>query len=46
MPLGKVNFAARAEYEYLANYKVLQEAFKRNKIDKVRAVRCLLGSSC
>jgi microtubule-associated protein, RP/EB family len=35
VPMTKLNFAARQEYEYLVNYKVLQETFKRNKIDKV-----------
>lgn len=35
VPMSKLNFSARQEYEYLVNYKVLQETFKRNKIDKV-----------
>lgn len=34
--MSKINFAAKHDYEYLNNYKVLQETFKRNKIDKVR----------
>lgn len=33
--MSKLNFVARHEYEYVSNFKVLQEAFKRNKIDKV-----------
>lgn len=44
VPLSKIKFDAKHEYEYLANYKVLQEAFKRNRIDKPipvdRLVRC------
>ncbi len=32
--MSKVNWQAKQEYEYLNNFKVLQEAFKRNKIDK------------
>lgn len=44
VPLVKINFAAKHDYEYINNYKVLQEAFKRNKIDKPipvdRLVRC------
>lgn len=44
VPLVKINFAAKHDYEYINNYKVLQEAFKRNKIDKPipvdRLIRC------
>ena len=35
VPMPKLNFAAKHDYEYINNYKVLQETFKRNKIDKV-----------
>jgi len=35
VPITKLNFAAKHDYEYVTNYKVLQETFKRNKIDKV-----------
>jgi hypothetical protein len=33
--MSRLNFGARQEYEYLANYKVLQDVFKKNKISKV-----------
>lgn len=34
VPMAKINWQAKHEYEYLSNYKVLQEVFKRNKISK------------
>lgn len=39
VPLSKLNFAAKHDYEYISNFKVLQESFKRNRIDKVRRER-------
>lgn len=33
--MSKINFAAKHEYEYISNFKILQDVFKRNKIDKV-----------
>ncbi|KAJ7628998.1 EB1 domain-containing protein [Roridomyces roridus] len=34
LPMSRVKMQAKQEYEYLANYKVLQAAFKSKKIDK------------
>lgn len=33
--MGRVKLNAKHEYEYLANYKILQNLFKAHKIDKV-----------
>lgn len=41
VPMTKLNFAAKHDYEYINNFKVLQEVFKRNKIDKVIMIVCL-----
>jgi len=38
----QVDYNAKNEYEYISNYKVLQEVFTKLNIDKVR-VRCLCG---
>ncbi|KAJ9125971.1 hypothetical protein QFC24_002756 [Naganishia onofrii] len=34
LPMTRVKLNARQEYEYLNNYKVLQAAFKKHRIDK------------
>lgn len=36
VPVHKVNFKAIHEYEYVHNFKVLQEAFTRHRIDRVK----------
>jgi hypothetical protein len=36
VPMSKVKMKAKHEYEYIANFKVLQTIFKTKKIDKVR----------
>lgn len=35
LPMNRVKMTAKHEYEYLANYKVMQNVFKAKKIDKV-----------
>lgn len=35
VPMGRVKMTAKHEYEYVANFKVLQNIFKAHKIDKV-----------
>lgn len=34
--MTRVKMNAKHEYEFLANYKVLQNVFKAHKVDKVR----------
>ncbi|ORX93812.1 EB1 domain protein [Basidiobolus meristosporus CBS 931.73] len=41
VPLSKVKFEAKQEYEYLSNFKVLQTAFIKHKIDKSIAMEKL-----
>ncbi len=33
-PMGKVNWAAKHDYEYINNFKVLQSIFDKNHISK------------
>ena len=47
VPLNRVKFNARHDYEYIANFKILQNIFKAKKIDKVRrAASCVCVCLC
>lgn len=37
--LKKVKFGAKLEHEYIHNFKLLQAAFKKMGVDKVRNIR-------
>lgn len=41
--MSRVKFNARMEYEYLDNFKILQKAFTRHKIEKVSLSTCFMG---
>ena len=36
--MNRVKMNAKHEYEFVANYKVMQNLFKSHKIDKVRSL--------
>ena len=36
VPMARVKMNAKHEYEFIANFKVLQNAFRSHKIEKVR----------
>ncbi|KAI8373606.1 calponin homology domain-containing protein [Choanephora cucurbitarum] len=46
VPVSKVKFEAKLEYEYVNNYKILQNVFKKHKVDKIvpvdRLIKCKL----
>ncbi|KAJ1966644.1 microtubule integrity protein mal3 [Dimargaris xerosporica] len=42
LPLSRVKFNAKQEYEYVANFKVLQNCFNKHKIDKPLPVERLI----
>ena len=42
IPMARVKMNAKHEYEYIANFKVMQTAFKAKKIDKVRSASCII----
>lgn len=44
VPMSKVNWAANKDFEYVANYKLLQTGFVKNSIDKYIDVdRLIMG---
>ena len=43
VPMVRVKMNAKHEYEFIANFKVLQNIFKAKKIDKVRTHRIAVG---
>ncbi|KAJ7270481.1 calponin homology domain-containing protein [Mycena rebaudengoi] len=42
VPMSRIKIAAKHEYEYVANYKILQTVFKAKKIDKPIPVEMLI----
>ena len=36
VPMQRVKMNAKHEYEFIANYKILQNVFRTKKIDKAR----------
>ncbi|KAJ7447487.1 calponin homology domain-containing protein [Mycena latifolia] len=42
VPMGRVKMGAKQEYEYVANYKIMQNIFKAKKIDKPIPVEKLI----
>ena len=34
IPMSKVNWEARSDYEFINNYKLLQAAFSKNKVQR------------
>lgn len=44
--MNKVKFEAKQEYEYLSNFRILQNSFKVHSIDKVRKTSGFAGRLC
>lgn len=36
IPIKKVKFSTKLEHEFIQNYKLLQNSFKKTSVDKVR----------
>jgi hypothetical protein len=43
VPMSKVNFGAKVEYEFVNNYKILQKVFDKCGVDKVRPMHSLMA---
>lgn len=41
IPMTRVKMNAKHEYEFIANFKILQTAFRQHKIDKARFLKKL-----